>query len=409
MTDFVFGKKFIYVKGCLPSFNIDAANVSVSGISSGAFFATQMQVTYSSLIMGAGIISGGPYDCARSQSYMMCMFLAIPSIAKSISNTKSWSGVKIDDVSYLARQRVFMFSGTLDATLSKSVMDELYKYYVVEGRFLKPENVLYQYSTKAAHTFPTDFAAEGNNACGVSLSPYISDCSYDGAGKLLEHIYKQLQPRNNAGLGGTFYEFDQSEFLSNPTAFGLANTGWVYVPRSCAEGRLCKLHVAFHGCKQSYSQIGDKFLKDTGYTKWADTNNLVILFPQTVVTRSVSSDSLVNFANLEGCFDWVGWYGAEFDTYLGKQMAVVRQMIARAMGTVTPALPITRPPDSNYSDVGNCFSSSNFDHVRYGRAYNVLTYAYAEGSNDYLGLFNVIDHSKVRETRPNFYVLDKKC
>lgn len=38
---------------------------TVSGISSGAFFSVQMQVAYSSLIAGAGVIAGGPYYCAQ--------------------------------------------------------------------------------------------------------------------------------------------------------------------------------------------------------------------------------------------------------------------------------------------------------------------------------------------------------
>lgn len=40
---------------------------SVSGISSGAYFAVQMQVDYSSGIIGAGVIAGGPFYCAKGQ------------------------------------------------------------------------------------------------------------------------------------------------------------------------------------------------------------------------------------------------------------------------------------------------------------------------------------------------------
>ena len=38
---------------------LDPGNVTVSGISSGAFFAHQFHVAYSSLVTGAGIVAGG--------------------------------------------------------------------------------------------------------------------------------------------------------------------------------------------------------------------------------------------------------------------------------------------------------------------------------------------------------------
>lgn len=45
--------------------NINQEAISVSGISSGAFMAHQFHIAHSEHIMGAGIIAGGPYYCAR--------------------------------------------------------------------------------------------------------------------------------------------------------------------------------------------------------------------------------------------------------------------------------------------------------------------------------------------------------
>ena len=41
------------------------AGVTVSGISSGAFFAHQFHVAYSGLVKGAGMVAGGLYACAE--------------------------------------------------------------------------------------------------------------------------------------------------------------------------------------------------------------------------------------------------------------------------------------------------------------------------------------------------------
>src|SRR4051812_37688829 len=44
---------------------LDRSEVTVSGISSGAFFAHQFHVAYSGLVKGAGLVAGGPYACAE--------------------------------------------------------------------------------------------------------------------------------------------------------------------------------------------------------------------------------------------------------------------------------------------------------------------------------------------------------
>jgi poly(3-hydroxybutyrate) depolymerase len=74
--------------------------------------------------------------------------------------------------------------------------------------------------------------------------------------------------------------FDQGAFLANPTAHGMAETGYVYVPPACLDGAVCRVHIAFHGCQQT----GDHFRTETGYARWADGNALIVLYPQTRAT-----------------------------------------------------------------------------------------------------------------------------
>lgn len=51
----------------LPALNVDLLETSVSGLSSGAYMAGQFHVAYSGTVGGAGVIAGGPYDCAEGQ------------------------------------------------------------------------------------------------------------------------------------------------------------------------------------------------------------------------------------------------------------------------------------------------------------------------------------------------------
>jgi hypothetical protein len=264
------------------------------------------------------------------------MYSSSPSVATSISNTKAWSGNQIDDIKNLAKQKIYMISGTSDTTVSVSVMNQLYKYYVTDSQFIPSANVVFKKDLRAAHTFPTDFDSTGNNACGTASSPYISNCGFDGAGAILEHMYGPLNPRNNGVLNGKFIEFDQTEFLTNPRSYGMSTTGWAYVPKSCADGETCKLHIAYHGCQQAYERITDKYVKNTGYNRWADTNNIIVVYPQAVSTSTMPIGGGAFVPNMNGCWDWIGWYGTDFAVKSGKQLTAMKKIIDRVTAGFNP-------------------------------------------------------------------------
>jgi poly(3-hydroxybutyrate) depolymerase len=62
---------------------------------------------------------------------------------------------------------------------------------------------------------------------------------------------------------------------------GLAATAYAYVPSSCTGGWGCDVHVVFHGCNQAYAKISDAYVSHAGYDEWAESNGVMILYPQT--------------------------------------------------------------------------------------------------------------------------------
>jgi poly(3-hydroxybutyrate) depolymerase len=72
----------------------------------------------------------------------------------------------------------------------------------------------------------------------------------------------------------------------------MARVGYVFIPKTCKEGRPCRLHVAFHGCLQGGTtdtrsgHSGNLFAKYAGYNEWAKANDIIVLYPQ-VQARSV--------------------------------------------------------------------------------------------------------------------------
>lgn len=176
----------------------------------------------------------------------------------------AWSVNQIDSVSNIKDRKIYLEVGSSDTTVGPNPMNALNSQL---SNFAQSSNVKYDTRSGQAHTFPTDFDSSGDNACGSALSPYISNCGFDGAGAVLQQMYGALNTRNTGTLTGSVISFDQTGTYG---ASGLDTTGYLYVPKACQSGSTsCKVHVSLHGCLQSYGQIGSKYIDNTGYNKWA--------------------------------------------------------------------------------------------------------------------------------------------
>jgi poly(3-hydroxybutyrate) depolymerase len=312
----------------LPAYNVDTSKTSVSGLSSGGFMANQLGYAYSATFMGVGVFAAGPFMCAGHSNYTACMYNATISSAQLTTmqnDLNAWSGNQIDNKANVAGQKIYMFVGASDSTVGPNPMAGVKTQYTNNG--VLAANLDYINRASTGHVFPPDFDATGNNTCSTTASPYISNCSYDGAKAAFTKFYGTLNARNDAPAAANYIEFNQTAFSTNP---GMAATGWVYVPASCQAGTQCKVHVALHGCQQNYATIGDKFVKNTGYTRWADTNNIIVLFPQTKVdSTSRATAASGSLANSNGCWDWIGWYGSNFAQKTGTQAAAIKAMVAQ--------------------------------------------------------------------------------
>src|SRR5437660_7696671 len=82
--------------------------------------------------------------------------------------------------------------------------------------------------------------------------------------------------------------FDQREFAPGRAAAanGLLDTGYLYVPKACEPGaaQRCRLHVVLHGCLQSAEVLRNEFYTKIGVNEWADTNRILVLYPQAHAT-----------------------------------------------------------------------------------------------------------------------------
>jgi poly(3-hydroxybutyrate) depolymerase len=306
----------------LAAYRVDPAGTSVSGLSSGAFMAVQFQVAFSGSLLGAGVIAGGPYHCAEGQPELAlkrCMATSdgVPDAKALIEYARTQAAAgRIDPLEHLARSRVYLFGGSIDPVVTPPVIGALREFYRLAG--IKPENLLVKTDIPAGHAFVT---ADFGSACGQTETPFINDCGYDQAGAILGHLYGQLTAPTDAP-GGRLIAFDQSEFLRDPLTHGLDTSGYLYVPAACAAGERCRVHVALHGCLQGRERLGQLYPTRTGYNRWAESNRLLILYPQAVATAS----------NPQGCWDWFAYDGPDYALKSGRQMAAVKGMVDRLSG-----------------------------------------------------------------------------
>ena len=300
----------------LQSYNIDTKQITVSGISSGAFMANQIAVAFSKSITGFGSIAGGIYWCAegnKDRATGDCM--KNPSALSSdryIDKVKSLAASNdIDALENLKKQKVFIFAGTKDTVIKPVSSDKLYEFVT---QYTPANQVKYEKTIPAAHGFPT---IDYGSSCGLGFLPWILKCNYDGAGEVLNTMYDRLNAKTTA-VDNNLIAYDQSEFGDASTP--LFENGWVYVPTECQKGQKCKLHIALHGCQQTPDFVQDQFVKHAGYNEWAEANDIIVLYPQ---SAKLSPD------NPYACWDWYGFTGPQYMTKSGSQMKAVKAMIDR--------------------------------------------------------------------------------
>lgn len=298
-----------------PSFELDPERISVSGISAGAYMAGQMHMAMSASIKGAGLIAGGPFYCAQnslSNALENCTKEGLPDIGKLQQALIGFAEADlIDDLANLEGSRVWLFRSPTDPLVREGLLRATAEQYLgLEAKVTIVADV------EAAHGVPT--LATGA-ACEVFESPYLNACDYDAAGQILATIHGDLEPRGEA----------TGELRPVPVPgaadASLLPEALLYVPGACAAGESCGLHVFFHGCSQSSELVGDAVARGAGFNEWAETNRLLVLYPQVEGSKVAPMNPL-------GCFDWWGYTDERYATRDGLQIRAVAELMDALAG-----------------------------------------------------------------------------
>ena len=327
----------------LPALGADLTRTTVSGLSSGAYMAGQFQIAYSRLVTGAGIVAGGPYGCAHTpgselnpfwlvvlgwnvyRAQNQCMedglfFSSVPDPGTMADYAERLAGDgRIDPLGALRGDKLYIFSSRKDDTVERGVVEAAVAFYKKAG--VPEANISFVTNDKAAHSFLTE--SEGPQ-CGTTGPPFLNDCDYDQAKAILQQLYGTLQPARPAG-DANFLRFKQASFHAGLNGADFNEDGMAYIPADCRTHSGCAVHVVFHGCKQGLSaaDVGETFVRGSGYARWAEANRLIVLFPQV----------RPGDGNPNGCWDWWGYSGPHFLERDAPQMVGVKHMIDRLAAT----------------------------------------------------------------------------
>jgi poly(3-hydroxybutyrate) depolymerase len=299
---------------------LDIRNISLSGLSSGGYMATQYHLSHADSVSGVGIIAAGPYNCARGSittALSECVTTAPEAYPMSLLDVYSADNTKyLANKAALQNDRVWLLHGTLDTRIGADVANALHQQY---SSIVKTDNLVYINNKPFAHVFPT---IGSDQTCETSAAPFIGKCNYDAAGKLLTHIFGSLNDkvlRDELTNHGEFFSIDQSE-LADLSGTGMHDDGYLFVPKTCLKGEVCRVHVSFHGCNQSIDNVKDAYATQTGLNEWAATNNFVVLYPQVEMSRFMPM-------NPQSCWDWWGYTDENYANKNGKQIKAVHSMV----------------------------------------------------------------------------------
>lgn len=307
----------------VPALKLDLTQTTVSGLSSGGYMAAQFQLAHADWVKGAAVVAAGPLYCAQN-NLMTALDHCINKVGSPIpladlnKQLKDWSAQGLLATEQQIKQsKIWLLHGTADQKIAKPVADALHTQY---QQWLPASQLRYVQDKNFAHHMPT--LREGS-VCDSSEPPFLGKCNYDAAGEALKFLITNLKTAAQTS-SGTIYPIDQQK-VAGELAATMAEQGYLYVPKSCEQGQSCTLHISFHGCNQHAEAVGMAYVEKAGFNPYADSNNMVVLYPQT------RSSNLMPM-NPQACWDWWGYTDANYANRKGLQIQAVVKLAQSLQG-----------------------------------------------------------------------------
>ncbi|MBX7231903.1 MAG: PHB depolymerase family esterase [Bdellovibrionales bacterium] len=314
--------------------------VSVSGVSSGGIMAQHLAATHPDRINGVGLFVSGIIQQTAGVSAtpwdpLAALFGFNHNACKALLSMKV--GVEDHEAVLRAIRQI------LDQTAGGSELFKNIRFFVVSG---KADQVLHASLHSSLLDVLSQLGVPQNNifahvvpnmghAMPIRITPgavlgekdFLHPGDFDGVGTMFKFFLNpsasnHLLNANLEVLASEFLILNQQDFV--PTgltakSISMGTEAYIYIPKACRENKnnCQKIHVALHGCEQTIEKISRRFMTATGYLKWAEAFNVVVIFPQVVKSHS----------NPMGCWDWWGYTGQNYATKNAPQIQTIMNMV----------------------------------------------------------------------------------
>jgi|GEM_PF-1305915 len=380
---------------------ISENQITVSGVSSGAFMAQQLHVAYSDIFSGMGSVAGGPFFCAQNmppsdiatikQQCMMGIGADLTATTYIDKAEALSANGQIAPVANLKDDKVFIFNSQSDQVINPLLGNTsrlFYDHFIEnQGSNIKAWAYIPTYGPfyPVAHGMPTaksifdKYENLGDAAlpCAPSNSqqyswfpnqfmrgndPWMYHCNYgfvagyDLGKDILSHLYGSMKSPTDI-KAENLYSFAQKTYVDDLNSdealndHGIGSTGYAYIPDACKSGETdCKLHVALHGCQQFPEWT---FTGKVGSAVSGQTITFGDLFYKNIYNGLAEANNIVmlypqahNIGTKEadinpyGCWAFWALFDDETQTYYtreGREMKMIANMV-NALKTGTLSL-----------------------------------------------------------------------
>jgi subtilisin family serine protease len=249
--------------------------------------------------------------------------------------------------------------------------------------------------------------SNGNfNSIGAYSSDIMSGLEYVYS---LRNTYKIAAV--NLSLGGGSYNQNCDGDAIKPAVDNLRSAGIVTVVAAGNGGLTDSLSAP--ACISTVVSVGATTKSDVVDSYSNSASFLTMLAPGTSINSSVPGGGYAQYTGTSMAAPHVtgAWAvykskmpNASITDVLNAMLATGKKITDSRNNIVKPRIQIDAALIYNM-----CFNASNPTHVNAGRAHAVYGYAYANGSNKFMGLNYSFYTSKLRNTGLNYYIVDNTC
>ena len=346
--------------------DVDDSEVYAAGLSAGGAMVPNLVAEYADVFSAAGVHSGLEYDAVESELDGTLALTQCNAKDPQTAGTEAYEAMA--DYGVTAQVPTIVFHGSDDTTV-----------YPCNGE---------QATEQATQT--NDLAYDGNDDGDVDYSAdrTYSDCSNPKCVSVYEYHdpegdsvveYWEVSGMDHAWSGG-----DSSGSYTDPDGPDASRAMWSFFA-------------------DDSSEPGDPPENQAPVAEGhADPNSAA---PGETITFDAS-----NSTDSDGTIERYEWNFDDGTTATGETVAhsydgtgekVVELTVtddAGATGTDTVTVEVIEDGFDGY-----CGTDDNYSHVQAGRAWTDGWYAYAEGSDENLGLYNTYETSRLKETSPGYF------